>query len=264
MNRFRIDLLIVLIALGAPFLQWLIVKLREQAEVAKRKREHERQKAEALRTGRPIPAEPVGAPAAKSSTKADAARSRQERLREIRQRQMEEARKRQRPTASPAPRPTPSVRTGGAPTAQPTATQRPVPIPTRQTQPTPTPRAPATIVGNAPGVSERARQIEEARRQQREKLERARGDAERATRGGASGDKPGESRKYESVFATVRRARAAHLGDEEEMAEELAVAASPLLGRLTRADARRAIVMMELLSPPIAMRSNDPLDRLSR
>ena len=258
MNRIRFDLLIVLIMLGAPFLQWLIVKLREQADIAKKKRESERAQNEALRTGRPVQNAP--APAA---PKADAA-SRQQRLRELRQKQIEQANQRKQQPRSPV-----SVRTGGTATtggAAPAPVRRApaAPVPTRAPQaptrpvPAPSSRQPSPIAPGGPGVSERARQIEELRRQQQQRLEQGRSDVERAVRAGQDG-----TQKYESVFATARRARgeSAEVEEPEQEQPSPVVLASVKLRTLTRDDIRRAVVLTEVFAPPIGLRTNDPLSR---
>lgn len=248
----NLQLYIFLIIIGFSVLQWVIRKLNEQSQVRKLKAEQERRRMEALRTGRPDPTtqqrreQPRPQPAGRQSGQASGQSGQsygqtdaRARLREIQARREAqlEALRRQRSQQ-----------------AQPTQQTR-QPEPAKQPQPSrsPQPPRPQRVASTQDELS-RSSQDGEARRRAR---------AEHAKRLKAQADN-------QKVLDTAQR-RAKERGERvspEEAALSHArrerVAASRIVRKMPQGDAlafgrddlRRAIVMNEILSPPLALRKD--------
>lgn len=243
MNRIRFDLLILLIVFGAPVLQWAITKMREHAEEARKKREFDRQRTEALRTGQTPPVRVDPREEAKARQAAVAA-ARQEKLRELRERAVAEAEARRRQTAMRTGRGTAPPGPTRAPGASPTMRRAPAPIRSAPT-PTRTGQSDADRLNAA-----RQRQIEELRRRQREQAKRTQTKPSLA---------PAMPQQQESRLQSVFTQQA---GVARPVAPITEIDRPRKRGiQLTTADARRGIILAELLAPPLAIRNQDPLRR---
>ncbi len=251
---------VLLVFVAISFLQWLVRRLQEQSTITKQKQALERRRTETLRTGRD-PEEDAAAQrrAAQTQTQPQAApgndaAARQARLRELRQKQLEEMRRRnqgrpasnqqtvevrvpQRTAGAGPARRTPTV---GAP--QP-AGQRPPsrPAPPRQaparspqppTRQPPTRQAPARPAGTAAPPPPRRDRPQPPR---------------------SAPQKPAAPM---GLRDTTTPRSLAHTPDPSEVAPP-PTQTRPVMsvdGAMTPADWRRAIILSEVLAPPIALR----------
>lgn len=222
------------VLLGGVF-KWVIQMLQEQAAQKRAQEREERARLEALRTGRaanqgpaPIAADPA----------ASSAQRRLQELAERRRRQLEELKAKQ--AASRAP--------------EPSAVSRPVPA-------TPIPQS-------APKAPEPARATEQRRQEAARRLERQRAEANRrkeAERRAAAMEE--SSRRVAEEHARERaRVEAARQANEIAAAAQphttqpVSVASRPTplrFGKLRGADLRRAVILQELLSPPVSARESN-------
>lgn len=139
-----IELIIFLLIAGSSVISWIFKKMKEQAEIRQQQQRIELQKREALRTGTPLSQATLGETPGSQTSERTASASPEERLRELmveRQRRVEELRRRQaqaqaqgqapsqtqrqtaRPPTPPRPQTRPQVRPqvrtpGGAPSGQ--------------------------------------------------------------------------------------------------------------------------------------------------
>ena len=223
-----INLLFLILVVGAPILSWIAGKVKEAAEVKRLQDQARRNHEEQLRTGR--------APEEASQERKDAARPartaadlqalaerRQAQLRALRQRQVGRAvSTAPAPTAAPTP---PTQRQGRS-----RSSQRP-----RQT-----------------GASSPAQQRQGQRRTVRSPQSRS-APAVRAV------PEPPAPRRRQAksapgVTAAAPVLSAARRQHDRAAAEPPSAITSPLAQRPSRDELRRAIVLNELLGPPVAMR----------
>jgi hypothetical protein len=226
-NPHLVQLVIALIVVGGGFIRWAATKLKEQAEQKRRADEVERRKLEVLRTGRDpgVLAEAATTPAQRQRDEAaarqqqDAAR-RQAQIEEFRRRQAERAR--QRMAQAEAPRTAP---------ARPAAQVPPRPLPPI-----------VTIPGSTgPTVPQRAPAPRPAPKSPQPRTRPA-------------APPPAPTRAAQApVRAATPAPNPAPAPAPSPAAEALAVANPPR----TAAEWRRAIVINEILSAPLADRSPD-------
>lgn len=219
-----INLQIVLIVLffGFSALTWVVRKLKEQAEIRRRQQILERQKFEALRTGR---IETGPAPVASG------AQAPERRLAEMAARRAEQMRQGGLVPSPTQTRPLPP-RTPQAPRQpQRAATRAPMPRPvgaTPSSAPRPVARAP--LPGQAKSTAQRRQEMLEARR--------------RALEARARAEQPEPRPTPRAVVQPPVRVRTPD-----------PVAPAPTIRpHLDHASLRRAMVLKEILDPPIALR----------
>lgn len=267
------NLILFLIFIGLPLLQWIAQKIKEQRDAAKAKENIRRRQEEVLRTGRISTDEEnaakdrVEARARLEAAQRDAMQKRQEQLRELRRKQMQaqaEARARARQTQPTRPRSTQPGRTPQpqAPRQSPRTTPAPAPLPqqSRHSQPAPPaqrsrPSQPPPVKsvplerpgGTRPSDFERItrqRQAEAAKRQailQAQALE---------------SDRSGESAVRPMLSQTLGAAkRVATLGAPD--ASNATTSGVDLLANIDADDWRRGIVLAEVLGRPVALRDED-------
>jgi hypothetical protein len=248
----------VLFAFGVPTIARILKKLAEQSQKRDAAIKRERDEGERLRTGRVEPSEkPTESPSARATLEEMAAKRRV---------QIEELRQRRQQQMGSMGRPTPT-----AMTPPPTMRPRPVqPSPeqgaqaqARQTMaPTRTPQAPIRRGSADPGqqLRDRARAQQQGQARERAELERRRREKEvaqqelqRRTRAQQRDRAPGIARAAAEAAAVAT--------PESVAADKRAVAATTAVARpdrrkfvFTRSDLRRAYIMQELLSPPLAIR----------
>ncbi|MGP1308731.1 MAG: hypothetical protein ACTS27_00850 [Phycisphaerales bacterium] len=270
MNWTNPNLLIFLIFVILPALQWIAQKIKERREAAQAEERIRRRQEETLRTGRE-PEEDRQAATARAQARArleeqqrEAMRKRQEQLRELRRKQMQaqaEARARARQNQPTRPRPTPTARPRPTPQAQQQQPARPAPArqtpdtarANRYSQPSPPPQRsrqsqparPSSGSGTRPGElrpSEferitRQRQIEAAKRQAFLQAQ-----SEEADRRGEDALRP----------------MLAHLSAKPDVsapdATEATTSGADLLTDLNPDDWRRGMVLAEVLGKPVALR----------
>lgn len=231
----------VLFVLG-PVLGQIIKKINEQAELRRIEMERQRIRDEMLRTGR-APAEAQSRESTRSAPRPTpqggaAARTNLEEIAKRRQAQLEELRRRQQAaraqaSARPTPaRPVPPTAPGRpGPQAHPTPQPRPTAGPTPQARPQPV-RRPAPPAQRRPAP----------------------------TRSAPTPRRPSRSRTPEVVPPAAIRKRQRRLGEVGGLGSIEVVApptaATPTPVRIPRTtDAwRRAIVLSELLAPPVSLR----------
>ena len=242
----RPDLLILFLVLGASFLQWAYGKAQEQKEITRRKRESQRKRDDLMRQGK-LPSERSqqlpqqrAAPQAQPRTQASTdQQARQERLRELRRQQLEQLRQRQRAQASTTPQRS-AQRAQRPPTAQPTRhTGRQAP---QKTQPASKPsasqrRATAKPTSSATPQQDRVREAHEARERDRQQayLEQAR--QRELPRGSISESPPLQPVNLAPQPIDPYAIQPPRVVDIESW--------------------RRAVITMEILSRPIALRPAD-------
>lgn len=242
---------VLLVFVAISFLQWLVRRLQEQSTITKQKQALERRRTEMLRTGRDPDEEAADkrrVAQSQSPAGADAA-ARQARLRELRQKQLEEMRRKnqrqpsasqtvevrvpQRTTGASPARRTPTV--GAPPTAGPRPPSRPAP-PTRSSPSRPAP---------APGRSAPARPAGTAAPPP------PRRDRPQPTR-----QTPPKPAPKPGMRDTTTPQSLAHTPHPSEIAPP-PTRARPLVGidgAMSPEDWRRAIVLSEVLAPPISLR----------
>jgi hypothetical protein len=248
-NPQYLRLIIFLIVMGFSFLSWMFRKLQEQAAKKKAKEAIERRELEVLRTGRD-----VGMPRAAASPGTATQRARSEaerRIEELRRRRDELVRRRAAGTSAPTAAQTPPQATPAS--APPRARPEPPPLifipgssgpivvarPRVQPAPLPVPPAPArvrTVASpiaplNAPPVA------------------KARTGAGKAPARGVAGSLVAKLDKAAAVAAAAQPASTSSEGSAMGLQAVLR----------TPAEWRRAIVVRELLSPPISERGPDEM-----
>jgi hypothetical protein len=266
------NLILFLIFIGLPLLQWIAQKIKEQRDAAKAKENIRRRQEETLRTGRaPSEDERDGKDRADAKARLEAAQreamqKRQEQLRELRRKQMQaqaEARARARQTQPTRPRPAPTARAPQpqAPRQSPRTMQAPAPLPqSRHSQPSPAPqrsRAPQPPPvrsaplerpgGTRPSEFERItaqRRIEAARRQSM--LQAQSDESERL---GESSVRP----MLAETLGTTKRVASLGMPD----ASNATTSGADLLANMDADDWRRGIVLAEVLGRPISLRDDD-------
>ena len=249
-----LSLLIVFLTVVLPALSWAIGKMRDQMELKRKRDEWLRQREEALRTGRPVEGE-EGAAAPATASRASEVEARQRQLQELAARRQEQIRKiqeqqRQRSTAvrTQGSSPSGSPAQGAPPTPRP-ATPRPA-RPGQRPQPgvpyspsnrparqgPPTPRAVQQPPVPEPGAAPK-RQLD------------ARGKAE-------TQEKMHELKRRQLVLAEERRKRLGmgRLSRGRTQTESRQRKSLGVLGELNHKELRRAIVLSEVLAPPLSLR----------
>lgn len=237
---------LIWVIIGITVIQWIYGKAQEQAELNRAKRERERARDAALRTGRGADVSNSPKPGQMSESELQARRQAQ--LKVLRERQAQQ--QRQAPTRSVPPRSVPTPRPA-SPSPQPTRRiPPPQPAPTR-TGPTPArppqrPSAPARpssapLPGRAaPSPVARSQQQPSAAKPPAERVRAALQSQPTAARTSA----PKASRPL-GTLATIA---------SERREQSLAAPASSDLVPRTNSDWRRAIVASEILAPPVSMR----------
>lgn len=228
---------LIWVIIGITVIQWIYGKAQEQAELNRAKRERERARETALRTGRGV--DITEASRSGGVSESDLQARRQAQLKVLRERQAQQQRTSLPPPTRTAPQRTPAP-TPPRPTPQRTAPVRGAPGTVRRTpapsQPgrTPTPRAPAPRAPSPPRPtpSPAQRYVEPARR---ESIART-----MAAASAAAAAKP----KRTLGSLSMQPSEPIAPGDESSFS---AVPRS-------RADWRRAIVASEILAQPVSMR----------
>jgi len=257
----QIWILLAFVALS--FLQWLIRRLQEQSAINKKKQAEARRREEILRTGRD-PDQQNRAPDT-ASVSAEAA-ARQARLRELRQKQLEEMRRKGQPRPAPSTqarvptRAAPTQATGrsapvvigpgagsGPPPTRPQrqtigAPQPPRPKPTQPTQPQRRPAAatppPQQRSRNLPATSARPAGTEAP-------------PPPRRTRPAAAPGALRDTTTPQSLASTPL------ISEIPEAAAQGASSATRGVGAgMTAADWRRALILGEVLAPPVSLRTD--------
>ena len=232
--------LVVILLLGSGFLQWIFAQLQAQRAAKKAREAMQASELEALRTGRPTPAQ-----AAPPTLRPD----RERRLEEIaaaRQKQLEELRRRAAQRRS----------------AQPPAEARPEPtqaVPRDQIDDTQAERRQA---------EERRRLRQEARARQQAAQRQEAAAQEQALERQAEARREAERRAQldradSAARAAAARATAAVYAEPSSKgapqaaaaAAKLALPAAAFSRSLSPADLRRAIVLREILDAPVALRN---------
>lgn len=243
-NANYIQIIVLLLFVGFSVLSWVFRKLQEQAQVRRVQMERERRQMEMLRTGKPGENEPPpAAPTSDAERLRDLAARRQAQLQELRRRAQERVRAGQGRPQQPSREPPPLIFIPGTtgptvpqqrPGQRPAARSRvPQPAPAR----TPVPARPGRAT---PGQDQRARQPQPVPRPPQPT--RRRDDLRRLTRAPEPAPPPAVP-VAPAPPATARGAPHRPAGG---------VLLDP--SRISAADWRRAIVMNELLSPPLSLR----------
>jgi hypothetical protein len=250
----------VLFAFGVPTAARILKKLAEQSQKRNAAIKRERDEAERLRTGRVQPSEkPTESPSARATLEEMAAKRRAQ-IEELRQRRQQQMGSMQRPTTTPT-------------TMTPPPTMRPRPVQpspgqlaqaqARQTMsPSRTPQAPVRRGGAEP-----TQQRDRVRAQQQTQV-RERAEQERQRREKAAVEQEHQRRIREQQRDRAPRiardaAAAAGVSTVASIAaDKLEAAATKAVARpdrrkfvFSRNELRRAYIMQELLSPPLAIRS---------
>lgn len=255
----QIWILLAFVALS--FLQWLIRRLQEQSAINKKKQAEARRREEILRTGRDPDQQPARQPDT-ASVSAEAA-ARQARLRELRQKQLEEMRRKGQPKPAPSaqvrvpPRPAPPQapgRTGPVvigPGSRPPPTRPqtqtiggPQPTRSKPAPPAPPQRRPAAAPTAAP---QRSRNL----------------PAAPARPSGAEAPAP-PKRTRPAAPGTLRDTTTPQSLASTPLISEIPEAAAPGVASATRAigsgmtaaDWRRALILGEVLAPPVSLRND--------
>ena len=246
-----INLIVVGLFLSVGFFSWLAKTLREQTEAKRLRDRREQAQAEQLRTGRAAVNNPAAATMGGDAPEQSAQRRLQE-LADRRKRQLDELRARQ------------------AAAGNPTTVQRVASVPPPVSSAT---RASGRDSGRDSGSAE-ARRLEAARRLERQRAEVAK-RREAAARLAAQSQSDREetvaqARKDAQRDATrVEAARisesitAAAFAHHSVAAPVVAAGAvkaksapvASIFGKMSRADLRKAILLQEILSPPISARN---------
>ncbi len=231
-----VNLLVFALVIGAPALSWIVGKMKEAAEMKRLRDVSRRRMDEQLRTGRaaedadpeaaPTPTAQPAKPARTASDLQALAQRRQAQLRALRQRQ----------AGAPAPAAPPTVRA----------------------RPVPTQAAPTSPAGSGHTVPVRpitmARPVPSARTQTPQRtVTSARPTARRVP----AQQQPVDPRdaQQEALKAQYLKHRMTHrAADATAAAAAAATAVSKRMAIPGRAELRRAIILNELLSPPVALR----------
>ncbi|TVQ63709.1 MAG: hypothetical protein EA378_01155 [Phycisphaerales bacterium] len=243
MSGSLLQILIIVAFLSFSGIGWIVRKLQEQAEI-KRQRDLVRQRElERLRTGRGGENEPEARPL-----------SLEERIAEARERRIEELRRRQaleegrvviadtRGGTQTLPRSAPGAPGRQLPTSAPR--QAPRPIPQRSPTPTPPPSPQPTA------ASQRDRLLQ----RQREMLERAQRQQQRSAPQRATPTPPAPRRRPPQPVQAVEGGDRVTLSERTAFPKAGVIARTPVLGAITREDLRRAVVLSEILRPPVGVR----------
>ncbi|GMV26365.1 MAG: hypothetical protein AMXMBFR58_23960 [Phycisphaerae bacterium] len=274
MNRQQvIQLIIFAIFIGASGISWLLRRLAEEAQKRAARQAAEQRRLEAMRTGRDEgafeetpsatpgrderrPMRPVEAPGS-------LAEKRRQQLEELRRRQLQRSQGQGTAARVQVPASKPRVadaRRSSMPSSVPGSTGTTVPTrpSPRSTPPGPRSREPQRSLPQQPANAGDAARRDAIRRQQ----ERARQAAEKARRQAAAAaaqavDDQGESSTHrliageasDSAYAVRQRAPQGMPGIARNPG-----AAVELIEGASIADLRRAIVLSEILSPPVSLR----------
>ncbi len=248
-----LNLLIIIVAIGGPALGAVWKKLEEAAEKRRLEQEIQRRRDEALRTGRPL-TDASSRPEAADRPKPelDLAAQRRARLEELRRRQQERLRqaamaRQTRRQGGQVRMPTQQVPPSPGPRLQ----QRP-PIPPISPRPrTPAPTQPRTRPSARSAPGQASTQAPAPRAPSRARSRTA--DREQPARQGTMSRSPRQARR-ESRTAPVESMDLQ--AQDSPVRPQLRVRET--LGRITVRDLRRAVIMKEILDPPIALRDEDP------
>ncbi len=249
----------VLFAFGVPTAARILKKLAEQSQKRNAAIRRERDEAERLRTGRVETAEkPTESPSARATLEEMAAKRRAQ-IEELRQRRQQQMGSMQRPTPTgmtppPTMRPRP---------AQPSPEQL-AQAQARQTMaPSRSPQVPVRRGAADQGqqLRDRARAQQQGQARERAELERRRREKEAAQQE-LQRRARAQQRDRAPGIARAAAEAAAVATPETVAAAKLAAAATTAVARpdrrkfvFSRGDLRRAYIMQELLSPPLAIRS---------
>lgn len=236
-------------------------KLQEQAEIKRAREEAHRRHLESLRTGRVEDTTAAGAPAAPRQPEPVSHQEATQRLKELAERRREQLEELRRRAMGQA-------RTPSAPSAPPVAPPRPAPAraaPVPRQRPQQAPRSVPQQGDTSPRPIDRPAPVQKSRQSPAQRpAAREQGRGPRPAP--AQRSRPVEAeRTTETVIA--ERAAAYRAADAQAAADEAMRPAAPAtparaaLGKLLVAGAkpglaewRRAMMLRELLSPPVAMR----------
>jgi hypothetical protein len=228
-----LQLLLVFGFFGFSILTWVVRQLKEKSIARHQQQMREQQRIESLRTGR-APSEPSASTVrtAVASPARPPARTPEQRLAEIAARR---AAQRQAGATT-----NPSTRTASTGTGRSVGAQRSTPMP----RPRPTPRPAGGQVPNTPKTTAQRRQeMIEARRRA---LEARTPPTTRTPRPAPAAPAPPKTREPKKK---PRTARAVHEPVQVPKAKRA----------LTRKQLRRAIILKEIIDPPIALRPESDL-----
>lgn len=262
----RIELVLFLLIIGSSAIGWVVRQLKEKAQQRQILIMRERQRQEALRTGRNLEAIPSG-PDAQGAEAAEAAprpQTPEERLREImleRQRRLEELRRRAAAQAQAQAQGQAQARTRAAQARSSAPPARPMPGPQSRQQVGNQPR-PAQQRG--PVVQDASRGGFSDERQRREQLARKRAEEQRI---GAAARAKQERLDRMEAERTERERAAAALADatrrgqpvpgilREDASRSARLPAIVGAAGFSPAELRRAVIMSEVFSPPVSLRA---------
>jgi hypothetical protein len=253
------QLIAVLLAFGVPTIARIFKKLAEQSQKRDAAIKRERDEAERLRTGRVQPNEKPAESASARATLEEMAAKRRAQIEELRQRRQQQMGSAQRPTAT-GMTPPPAMRTRPV---QPSPRQV-APAQARQTlSPSRTPQAPVRRGGAEPTQQQRDRVRAQQQTQARERAEQERQRREKAVAEQEHQRRIREQQRDRAPRIARDAAAAAGVSTVESIAaDKLEAAATKAVARpdrrkfvFSRNELRRAYIMQELLSPPLAFRS---------
>jgi hypothetical protein len=247
------------VLIGFSLLNWLVRKLREQAELKKIEAERRRREVEALRTGRgggePSPTAVAEARQEGAATQSDAqARARLEELAARRRAQLEELRRRQQ-----------QRRTGATGTTAPQGPTPQAPVPQTRMQQRSTSQAPrgAQTQSRAPTAASGGFNPRQALEQQQRKRD-SKSNKDKALRQKSYDRIAAEQRSLDDRVAQAKADAAAAERDlvavraktpKSYYDSEIPVALSEAARAVrTPADIRKAIIVSELLAAPVSLR----------
>jgi hypothetical protein len=230
------NIVFLILVLGIPAISTIAKKLRDQHEAKRLRDEKERRRMEFLRTGRTAPTQAAAPPTAQPGTPA-AARQRLQDIAARRQAQIEELRRRRQQAsgqATSAPAPARPSAGGIAPTTSRQAPPTRMPAPQR-----PVAQRPAGAPQQGPSAQDiaRRREMERRRKAQEAAKRQARRSAEQAQQARDAIPVPPQPRSTEQVHTATP-------------------SGTSFVSKMRLEDWRRAIIMQEVLSPPVSMRED--------
>ncbi len=244
LNGNIIQILIVLLFVGSSFFGWVVKELQKQAERKRMEAEIQRRRTEALRTGRVEAETKPAAPARTTASQTPAQPASLEEIAARRQAQLDELRRRRAQQAAQQAarqRAQASAQAGapaGRPQTQPVPVQRRTPAPPQRS-----PRQPQATRPQAGTTQGGLRPVQAPTRPRQAPApvaapKRRRPQPERVT-------EHVQDHGFDELSAKARPAFVHH---------DSALMSAVIPARLTHADMRRAIVLSEILAPPVSMR----------
>jgi hypothetical protein len=266
----HIQVVVIIVALAGSGISWIYNKLREQAAIRQAQADRQRRVEESLRTGRDPGGEQTlgqsAPPSARAPSSAAEARERLGELARRRQAQIEAARRQAQvripsaPSALPPSRPPPIIIMGpSGPIQIPRPGQAPRPVQRSGQAPVSSRTAPPPFVGRqAPAPTQRTPQPQRAqpqRQQQQRQPQKRRPDQPQRPQQTAPRPSSTPTMAQRPPEASPARVEAPIAASEPGAAR--AMLRLPPVGARSAADYRRALAMIEVLSPPLALRDGE-------